>query len=222
MLKKALMGLSFIFAVASNIALAEDNKNIIQECVNRVGPNVEAFRRGGVGAYESDYVRIVNGVPQIDATVDLRYPFAYMSKSEIDSSIEIMEVSKAEIIQFYAKNGIKLNLTFNHQTEANPWSPRDNFVVNLRRNMGDTMKSTFWGINAHWDNTMRGQIHGHEFSHLLSLEDEYESPNVAKRLPPGVEPRIGEDDNIMAHWDAEEARFYPHQIKQLLGPICSK
>jgi hypothetical protein len=221
MLKEVALGISFIFAVASGSALAEDNRKVIQECVERVGQNVEAVRRGGLSKYESDYLSIVNGAPHIDATVDLRYPFSYMSRDEMNSSIDIMEISKGEIVQFYAENGIKLNLTFNHQIEKNPWSPKDNFVVNLRRNMEDAMQSTFWGVNAHWDIAMRGQIHGHEFSHLLGLEDEYESPNISKRLPPGVEPRIGEDDNIMAHWDAKEARLYPHQIELLLAPICS-
>jgi len=164
----------------------------------------------------TDYVGVEGGKIIIKAGLQLRYQH-YFFNEELVEAMQLIEQVRPHIEAIFLQHGLELQLTFYHApydlTSMNPHpTPPDNaYVVYIRRDNGDHIHSLFWGVNFTWKSRMRGLIYTHEFSHKLGLKDEYDT---------ALADRIGEEDNIMRNWDAEGAKFYPHQIKRILSPLC--
>jgi hypothetical protein len=164
----------------------------------------------------SDFIRVNDGRAQIKIQIQLRYQ-SYFSEAELQEATLLLENSKEVIKRFYQQYFIDLDIDFEHayydftQRSPHPTPNRDKHIIYIKRDMDEYMNLMYWGVNRHWSPEMRGKIYTHEFSHLLGLKDEYDTT---------LATRIGEPDNIMRNYDANPGRFYPHQIKELLAPIC--
>lgn len=164
----------------------------------------------------TDYVGVENGRIVVKAGLQLRYQH-YFSQAELVEARRLIDQVRPYIEKIYARNGIELRLTLHHApydpaaVNPHPAPPGNAYVVYVRRDTGDHMNSVFWGVNSSWDSTMRGSIYAHEFAHKLNLKDEYDTL---------LAERIGEADNIMRNWKAAGARFYPHQIRTIISPLC--
>ena len=187
----------------------------ISECLHKESAGRSVWRN--TNQISSDRIFIENDMIHIDLSVQLRYQH-YFSPDELALAMELIEETRSHIEQFYATQGLRLHLTFYHapydstSLAGHPQPPERSHVVYIRRNTGEHMKSLYWGVNFSWSNTERAAIYTHEVSHLLGLKDEYRT---------ALAERIGEEDNIMNNWDAEYARFYPHQIDTLIAPLCN-
>lgn len=204
---------------AYHVALAdvssEQNKHLIENCIAQPAV-ISAWRVSSNSS--SDRVFVSEGKIYIELGVQLRYQH-YFSSEEFTQAVQLMEGAREEIEKYYASQGVYLQLTFDHarydatSRAGHPQPQNRDHVVYIRRETGEHMKSVYWGVNFSWSQKDRGAILSHEVAHLMGLKDEYET-----RLA----ERIGEEDNIMNNWDAPGARFYPHQIAQLIAPICGE
>lgn len=209
---------SSILMAANHNGPTRDEK--IQKIVNRCLESVENGH--GVLRYtnreSSDYIFKDNDEIHIKIKIQLRYQLSFTDEEFTQAKI-LIEEAKNFIREFYAQHHLNVEIKLEHakfyRNSMNPYPrPTDNaHIVYIRKEMGDAMSVLTWGVNFQWDPIMRGQIYAHEFSHLLGLQDEYDTPRAT---------RIGEIDNIMRNWDAPKPKLYPHQIKQIISPLCPR
>lgn len=220
-MKEAVCLVCLFFINLNTIAFSKDYSDpdiaimdMIQSCLTNQNEN-QFFARFK-NQESTDYVGIENGLITIKAAVQLRYQHYYSNK-ELSLAQELIEEARESIEDFYRKYNLNLQLTFHHapfdslSMSPHPMPPKQSYVVYIRKNTGEHMKSVYWGVNFDWPAKPRAMIYTHEFSHKLGLKDEY---------PSRLSTRQGEPDNIMNNWDAKGARFYPHQIKQIISPLC--
>ena len=119
---------------------------------------------------------------------------------------------------FFAKHGIKLDLTFYEETGFSDWWNCDH-SINLhshygRATSGNWVTHRTAGIDL--DEEGRCSLFLHELGHRLGLPDTYPDPDCPDR------PRIGPEDDIMNNsWlGADNTKLYPYAIKELLGELC--
>lgn len=201
--------------LSSHASINFDPEGKIEECINNAPQEQWVSRRLDRGK-PTDYLYVKNGNVTLRIDIQLRYQH-YFSDEEFLEATGIVEEAKKVIISFYKKYNINLIINFDHQKynfssrTAHPMPKTGEHVVYIRKNTGDAMKETYWGINYSWSTQDRGMIYAHELSHLFGLKDEYETT---------LADRIGEEDNIMREWSHPNARFYPHQIQEILSPLC--
>ena len=194
----------------------DETKEIYMDCLERSEEGV--FYARNLNQKATDYVGVRQGRIVIRAELQLRYQH-YFTDEEIAEAIMLIEGVRPHIEEFYARQGLALELTFHHtpydssSRTPHPSPPGNAYVVYIRRNTGEHMTSMYWGVNPDWEADARGSIYTHEFSHKLNLKDEYDTL---------LADRIGEKDNIMRDWNADNARFYPHQIRSLVSPLCDR
>jgi hypothetical protein len=191
----------------------QDALALSRECAARspFKDGAAPLRRQWSGNPESDYLSVKNGVPHIDAQVDLRYS-PLLSRQERLEGVKVLERSRVAIEKFYALHGIDVSLTFHHGLESGDAAHWDSFVVYVRKDDATSRHTSMsWAINETMPDALREKIHIHEFGHLLGLPDEYIKFGITQE---------GEPDNIMNDATAPGAHLYPRQIRAILEPLC--
>ncbi len=195
-------------AAAATPAAEEDARiaAYVDACAKSAAPG--ATVRAAPNAPESYFLSTIDGVPTIKLDADLRWSGA-TTEREMAAAKEVLAASIRAVQRFYARYGIRVQPTFHYQ-RGQEAAGKDHFVIYLSPYV-KVMSPMNWGVNAGWSDQDRAMVHTHEFSHLLGLKDEYETLMAV---------RIGEPDNIMRKWNAENGRLYLRQIRDILAPLC--
>ena len=215
MKRLSIVAVLFLGLNGSLVSASQQISEIISACLDSSDEGRFIPRKKNQKA--TDYVGVEDGRIVIKAELQLRYQH-YFTQQELTEAIRLVDQVRPYVERIYARNGIDLRLTLYHAPydpvamNPHPTPPGNAYVVYVRRDTGDHMNSLFWGVNADWDAKSRGSIYAHEFAHKLDLKDEYDTL---------LAERIGEADNIMRDWKAAGAKFYPHQIKTMISPLCS-
>ena len=175
---------------------------------------------------QSDYYTVgkTDGLYHVKTDIQLRYP-SYFTSEEFTRASLILEEIRRWIQEYYKTYGLYLDIRFEHapfdraSNNPHPTPAEQSFVVYIRRNTGSHMKELFWGVNPDWDINDYAKVIAHEFSHLLSLKDEY---LVASGAQTQEEEASYEEDSLMKNTDSPNPKLYLRHIKKILAPLCNE
>ncbi len=210
----------------------------IKTCAARRGegasvnvPHIEDAHRDGHGHYASQSARtmsIHDGRVRIAMTLDLSYPNLGLEGKK--QKILDMEQERAYMVEFFADQGIELDLTFQHdpppkgnvfkrawakvfgnngtsQTDMNNWGSNANIFSHDANGKYSIQPGREMGLRE------RAMAHCHELCHKLGLHDEYAAitgDNKAQQF---------ENDSIMKY-PYGKPKLYPRHFSRMLGPLC--
>lgn len=138
-----------------------------------------------------------------------------------EESFKKLQSAKSCMKQFYAKQGIDLEITFYEESGFKDWYSCDH-TANLHKTT-DRANSDNWSShgasNPNMNDSNRCALYVHELNHKLGLGDTYVDPDCPDRDP------INPTDDIMnagSHSRIEDKRLYPDALKKILGVLCGK
>ncbi|MDC1173895.1 hypothetical protein OAT67_00755 [Bacteriovoracaceae bacterium] len=136
-----------------------------------------------------------------------------------EEAFRVLEDTKKCIVNFYAKSGIKLDLTFYYETGPRDKQVCDHFVnLHTRTNRADSGNwATEGAANPNMSNSNRCALYLHELGHKLNLPDTYPDPACPDRE---IISPIGDIMRVGSYGQVEDSKLYPYAIKEMLGDIC--
>ena len=141
-------------------------------------------------------------------------------ETDKEKAFKRMRKARPCMENFFARHGIKLELTFQEESGWYDWWNCDH-SLELRTDAlrAKTANATRWFSHKLDGNNLSDSqvcsLNMHEFSHLLGLPDLYSDPVC----PDGL---TGPRDSLMngAWGDIETLKLYPNEIEQVLQPLC--
>jgi hypothetical protein len=172
-------------------------------------------KRSRTGKYK---LKKENGAIILSAKIYFKFKGHDKDKKEAFKKLQSTQLCMTD---FYAKHGIKLDLTFHEETGFSDWINCDH-SINLHtktKRANSKNWASHGAANPKMSDSNRCALYLHEFGHRLGLSDTYIDPDCPDREV------IYPDDDIMnggTYSFVENNKLYPTAIYQLLEPLCGE
>jgi hypothetical protein len=168
--------------------------------------------RGRIGKYQ---LKKSNGQITLSSSLYFSYEGNEKNKTE---AFKRLSAAKSCMMNFYARHGIKLDITFKKESGVKDWWSCDH-SINLHDNY-KRANSNNWTTHKTIGKTLTPEdvcsVFLHELGHKFGLPDTYPDPDCPDRKQ--VMPR---DDIMSGSWaGADNTKLYPLHIVNLLSPLC--